>query len=72
MWQSSGSPDFAEPNPVIAHINLAKGASGGPWFIKFEDSYVVNGTHSHGTAELSDSPYFGQGIKNLYDVAATW
>ncbi len=72
MWQSSGSPAFEEPNPVIAHINLTKGASGGPWFAKIDGHYVVNGTHSHGTEELSDSPYFGQGIKNLYDVAATW
>jgi V8-like Glu-specific endopeptidase len=72
MWQSSGSPAFEEPNPIIAHINLTKGASGGPWFAKIEGRYVVNGTHAHGTAELSDSPYFGQGIKNLYDVAATW
>jgi V8-like Glu-specific endopeptidase len=72
MWQSSGSPAFPEPNPVIAHINLTKGASGGPWLAKIQGYNVVNGTHSHGTAELSDSPYFGQGIKNLYDVAATW
>jgi V8-like Glu-specific endopeptidase len=72
MWQSAGSPVFDDPNPVIAHINLTKGASGGPWLATIQGRTVVNGTHAHGTAEMSDSPYFGQGIKNLYDVAATW
>ncbi len=70
MWRSSGSPAFPEPNPVIAHINLTKGASGSPWFATIQDKWVVNGTHAHGTAEMSDSPYFGQGIRNIYDTAS--
>src|SRR5262249_6908269 len=42
MWQSSGSPAFDDPNPIVAHINLTTGASGGPWFAEIGGHNVVN------------------------------
>jgi V8-like Glu-specific endopeptidase len=72
MWRSNGSPVDQNPNPITAHINLSKGSSGGPWLATIQNRNLVNGTQAGGPADRSYSPYFGQGIKNLYDVAATW
>ena len=76
MWQSEGSScDPVNLGQVAARVNLSKGASGGPWLAQFKGLTVVNGITMGGPEDSDDisfSPYFGQGIKNLYDAVSGW
>jgi hypothetical protein len=51
---------------------MTPGCSGGPWEVTSEgEPHYVNGLNSHHYISAKDqvwSPYFGNGILNLYDA----
>jgi V8-like Glu-specific endopeptidase len=67
MWESMG--DYVEgvqdQHYTVGSI-LSRGASGGPWWVKINDTYCVNGLTSGGNDTTNTSPYFGEGLKRLY------
>lgn len=71
MWQSFGDCQSYENGVLTAVNDLTGGASGGPW-LEASESDAAGGLTSARPPELSPnlalSPYFTQGITNLYDA----
>ena len=73
MWQSLGGY-INGTNPICMRNNMTRGCSGGPWIVTNNRKSYANGMNSFrcdtepGTMY---SPYFGDGLLNLYDMVKT-
>jgi V8-like Glu-specific endopeptidase len=68
MWKSMGDyvKGVIDQSYTVGSV-LSQGASGGPWWVKISGKYYANGLTSRGGATTNSSPYFGTGLKDLYE-----
>ncbi|TFI56641.1 hypothetical protein E2493_19210 [Sphingomonas parva] len=70
MWQSVGAY-INGSNPIQMHNNMTGGCSGGPWAVVKGGQVYANGLNSfryNSNPNTMYSPYFGQGLINLYNL----
>ena len=70
MWHSIGNYVSGGGNkkPIRMHNNMTGGCSGGPWVVKGNYANGLNSFRYRNQPNFLYSPYFGNGIINLYNV----